>query len=65
MKIDRHGQTILNESDLCHLFLNDPTRTFNNVVLVDSPIEFNECLTISGHTDKNYFKQVLFLSAVN
>ena len=51
MKIDRYGQSILNESDLCHLFLNDPTKIFNNVVLVDSPIEFNECLAIENIPD--------------
>ena len=33
MKIDLYGQPILNENDLCHLFLQDPTRVIKNILV--------------------------------
>ena len=47
MKTDNYGQLIFNQNDLCELFLQDPTRTINNV-LVDSVIEFNGFLSLDN-----------------
>ena len=33
MKIDLYGQPVLNENDLCHLFLQDPTRVVKNILV--------------------------------
>ena len=47
MKTDNYGQLIFNQTDLCDLFLQDPTRTINNA-LVDSAIEFNGFLSLEN-----------------
>jgi hypothetical protein len=47
MKTDKYGQLIYNQSDLCDLFLQDPTRTINKA-LVDTQIEFNEFLSLEN-----------------
>ena len=47
MKTDKYGQLIFNQNDLCDLFLQDPTRKLNNV-LVDNQIEFNEFLSLEN-----------------
>jgi DNA polymerase III alpha subunit len=47
MRTDTYGQLILNEADLCHIFLQDPTRTVKNA-LVEEPIEFSGFLSIDN-----------------
>jgi len=47
MKIDKYGQLIYNQNDLCDLFLQDPTRTLNKA-LVDNVIEFTEFLSLEN-----------------
>jgi len=47
MKTDKYGQLIFNQNDLCDLFLQDPTRKLNNV-LVDNQIEFNDFLSLDN-----------------
>ena len=47
MKIDKYGQLIFNQNDLCDLFLQDPTCKLNNV-LVDNQIEFNDFLSLEN-----------------
>ena len=47
MKTDKYGQLIYNQSDLCDLFLQDPTRTINKA-MVDTQIEFNEFLSLEN-----------------
>ena len=41
VQTDIYGQKILNESDLCDLFMQDPTRSINNV-FVEQLINFND-----------------------
>jgi DNA polymerase III alpha subunit len=41
MRIDKFGQHIFNENDICSLMLQDPTRKINNM-LVDKKIEFTD-----------------------
>jgi len=43
MKTDIYGQQILNEDDLCSLFLQDPTRTIKRAY-VEKQINFNEAI---------------------
>ena len=47
MRIDRYGQKIYTETDLCNLYLADPNRTLRNV-LTDVPILFDEALELSN-----------------
>jgi DNA polymerase III alpha subunit len=47
MRTDIYGQLILSETDLCHIFLQDPTRTVKNA-LVEEPIEFSGFLSIDN-----------------
>lgn len=47
MRTDIYGQLILTESDLCNMFLQDPTRTVKNAY-VDQPIEFSGFLSIEN-----------------
>lgn len=47
MRTDIYGQLILTESDLCNIFLQDPTRTVKNAY-VDQPIEFSGFLSIEN-----------------
>ncbi len=47
MRTDIYGQLILSETDLCNIFLQDPTRTVQNA-LVDEPIEFSGFLSIEN-----------------
>jgi DNA polymerase III alpha subunit len=41
MRVDIYGQPILNENDLCNLYLQDPTRTLDGA-FIESPIDFND-----------------------
>ena len=43
MRTDIYGQLILNENDLCDLFLRDPTRTIKQAY-VEKTINFNDVL---------------------
>lgn len=43
MRTDIYGQPILNENDLCDLFLRDPTRTIKEAY-VEKSIDFNDVL---------------------
>lgn len=43
MRTDIYGQLILNENDLCDLFLRDPTRTIKQAY-VEKAIDFNDVL---------------------
>ncbi len=40
MRIDKYSRQILNENDLCHIFLSDPTVIVKNAI-VESPIHNN------------------------
>ncbi len=50
MRTDIYGQLILSESDLCNIFLQDPTRTVKKA-LVDEPIEFSGFLSVENIPD--------------
>lgn len=41
MRIDKFGQQIFTENDICSLMLQDPDRTIKNM-LVEKPIRFND-----------------------
>jgi DNA polymerase III alpha subunit len=41
MKSDKYNRQILNESDICELYLADPDRTLKNV-LIENGIDFND-----------------------
>ena len=56
MKTDNYGQLIFNQTDLCDLFLQDPTRTINNA-LVDTTIEFNGFLSLENITNLQLYKK--------
>lgn len=45
MKQDIHGQLVFSEQDLCELYLRNPERELNNV-LMENPIVFDEDLEI-------------------
>lgn len=54
MRTDIYGQIILNENDLCDLYLKDPETTFNTV-LTEMDIPFPEVLNIVQYpTVKQY-----------
>ena len=41
MQIDKYGQQVFNENDICNLLLQDPTRHIKNM-LVDKQIDFSD-----------------------
>jgi hypothetical protein len=41
MRIDKYGQPILNENDLCDLFLRDPTRTIKKAY-TEHPLDLDQ-----------------------
>ena len=43
MRTDKYGQLIFNETDLCSLFMQDPTRIINRV-LVEGPIIIDDTI---------------------
>ena len=45
MRTDKYGQLILNENDLCNLFLQDPTRTISNA-LVEHQINLDDAFVL-------------------
>lgn len=46
MKIDRYGQQIYSEDDLCELYLKDPSRQIKKII-VDKPITISDIIDIS------------------
>lgn len=58
MKTDIYGQIIYSESDLCDLYLNDPSRTIKTII-TDQNIEFSDILNLENipncikYTDPN------------
>lgn len=46
MKVDRYGQIILNENDLCEIILSDQSKSNLKKVLVEEKIEFNSSLEL-------------------
>lgn len=58
MKTDIYGQIIYSESDLCDLYLNDPSRTIKTII-TDQHIEFSDILDLENipncikYTDPN------------
>lgn len=57
MHIDKVGQQILTEQDLCNLFMSDPTRTIK-YALIDKQINFDESLDISNAPSLTQYKPV-------
>ena len=51
MRTDIYGQQILNESDLCDLFMKDPTRTIQNAY-VEQLINFNNSIVLEENIPK-------------
>jgi DNA polymerase III alpha subunit len=47
MKTDNYGQQVFNEADLCDFFLQDPSRSINQV-LVEKSIEFDDILNVTN-----------------
>jgi DNA polymerase III alpha subunit len=47
MRVDNYGQIILNENDICDLYLTDPNRTFSKI-LSESEINFSEVLELTS-----------------
>lgn len=45
MRTDKYGQLILNENDLCNLFLQDPTRRISNA-LVENKINLDDTIVL-------------------
>ena len=45
MRTDKYGQLILNENDLCNLFLQDPTRRISNA-LVEQQINLDDAIVL-------------------
>lgn len=43
MRTDKYGQIILNESDLCDLYMTDPLRSFK-LVMTENKIDFSDML---------------------
>ena len=48
MRTDIYGQQILNESDLCDLFMQDPTRIINGAY-VEQSIDFNDTIILEDN----------------
>ena len=57
MRTDIYGQLILNETDLCHIFLQDPTRTVKNA-FVEEPVEFSGFLSIENIPNLKVYNDV-------
>lgn len=53
MKVDKYGQVILNEDDICELYLKRPDITFKEI-LTDSQINFDKNLDIISPLIKSY-----------
>lgn len=51
MRTDIYGQQILNESDLCDLFMQDPTRIINGA-FVDRNINFDDTIILEENIPK-------------
>ena len=51
MRTDIYGQQILNESDLCDLFLRDPTRTIKSAY-VEQLINFDDAIILEDNIPK-------------
>lgn len=51
MRTDIYGQQILNESDLCDLFMRDPSRTINNAY-VEQLINFDNAIVLEENIPK-------------
>ena len=51
MRTDIYGQQILNESDLCDLFMRDPTRTINSA-FVEQLINFDNAIILEENIPK-------------
>jgi DNA polymerase III alpha subunit len=47
MKSDKYDRQILNESDICELYLTDPERKLKNV-LIENTIHFDDILELNG-----------------
>jgi len=45
MRTDKYGQLILNENDLCDLFMQDPTRTITNA-LTEQSINLDDAIVL-------------------
>lgn len=50
MRIDKYSRQILNENDLCHIFLTDPTIIVKNAI-IESPINNNPELDLISPID--------------
>lgn len=50
MQIDKYGQMIFDENDLCDLYLKDPEKTFNRFLSEDH-IQFTDSLNLSTMPD--------------
>lgn len=51
MRTDIYGQPILNENDLCSLFMRDPTRTIKNA-LIEQDIHFDDIFIMLDNIPK-------------
>lgn len=51
MRTDIYGQQILNESDLCDLFMQDPTRIISGAY-VEQSIDFNDTIILEDNIPK-------------
>lgn len=58
MKIDLYGRQILDEDDLCQLFLQDPERKLTQVLVTD-PLSFDEVLDLSNIPNLNPYNELL------
>jgi DNA polymerase III alpha subunit len=63
MNVDKYGQFIYDENDICNLMLQDPTRNIKNM-LVDKEISFNDIFIDVNNIPKliNYKKPELSTS---
>lgn len=59
MNVDQYGQIILNESDLCQIYLHDPDKKIKNC-LVQDPITFSDELELEHKpVIKNYVLETM------
>jgi len=58
MNVDKYGQIILNEDDICELYLKRPDITFKEI-LTDSQISFDRNLDIDSPLLKSYISSEL------
>jgi DNA polymerase III alpha subunit len=47
MRVDKYGQILLNENDICDLYLTDPNRTFTKIIS-ESEIKFPYVLELTA-----------------